>query len=53
MQVAYNPQVLLPCSKLGDTSEVLVQEASALAAPEEELSFWQLQVHTCLKHDIS
>lgn len=44
LQVAYNPQVLLPCSKLGDTAEVLVQDASALAGPEEELSFWQLQV---------
>lgn len=44
LQVAYNPQVLLPCSRLGDTSEVLVQDASALAGPQEELTFWQLQV---------
>ena len=44
MQVVYNPQVLLPASKLGDTSEVLVQDASALARPLEELTFWQLQV---------
>ena len=44
LQVAYNPQVLLPASKLGEDSEVLVQDSGALANPEEELSFWQLQV---------
>ncbi|DBA72591.1 TPA: hypothetical protein ACH3X2_010343 [Trebouxia sp. C0005] len=42
-EVAYNPQVLLPASKLGEDSEVLVQDSGALADPEEELSFWQLQ----------
>lgn len=44
MQVAYNPQVLLPASKLGENSEVFVQDAAALAQPGESLSFWQLQV---------
>ena len=44
LQVAYNPQVLLPASKLGENSEVFVQDAAALANPEESLSFWQLQV---------
>ncbi len=37
-------QVLLPLSKFGETNEVLVQDAAALAAEGEELSFWQLQV---------
>ena len=44
MQVAYNPQVLLPASKLGENSEVFVQDAAALAQPGESLSFWQMQV---------
>lgn len=44
VQVAYNPQVLLPASKLGENSEVFVQDAAALAQLGESLSFWQLQV---------
>lgn len=44
VQVAYNPQVLLPASKLGENSEVYVQDAAALAFPGESLTFWQLQV---------
>lgn len=44
VQVAYNPQVLLPASKLGENAEVFVQDAAALAGPGERLSFWQLQV---------
>lgn len=44
VQVAYNPQVLLPASKLGENAEVFVQDAAALAGPGEHLSFWQLQV---------
>lgn len=53
VQVAYNPQVLLPCSKLGESSEVLVQDASALAAPQEELSFWQLQVIARIRPNVA
>ena len=58
VQVAYNPQVLLPASKLGENSEVFVQDAAALAQPGESLSFWQVQVmHTscrsrCYMHTV-
>jgi hypothetical protein len=44
MQVAYNPKVLLPFSHLGETDEMRVQDASCLAARDERLSFWELQV---------
>ena len=44
VQVAYNPQVLLPASKLGENSEVLVQDIAKLAEPCESVSYWQLQV---------
>lgn len=44
MQVAYNPKVLLPFSHLGETNEMRVQDASCLAARDERLSFWELQV---------
>ena len=44
VQVAYNPHVLLPASKLGENSEVLVQDIAKLAEPYEEVTYWQLQV---------
>ena len=44
VQVAYNPGVMLPYSKLGEEHEVTVQDASQLAAEGEELSYWQLMV---------
>ena len=44
VQVAYNPAVMLPYSKLGEEHEVTVQDASQLAAEGEVLSYWQLMV---------
>jgi hypothetical protein len=44
VQVAYNPKVLLPFSHLGETDEMRVQDASCLAARDERVSFWELQV---------
>lgn len=44
MQVAYNPGVMLPYSKLGEEHEVTVQDTSQLAAKGEVLSYWQLMV---------
>eukprot|EP00891_Asterochloris_glomerata_P004631 jgi/Astpho2/4631/Aster-x0209 len=41
-QVAYNPGVMLPYSKLGEEHEVTVQDTSQLAAKGEVLSYWQL-----------
>ena len=44
VQVAYNPGVMLPYSKLGEEHEVTVQDASQLAAKGEVLSYWELMV---------
>ena len=46
--MAYNPKVLLPFSHLGETDEMRVQDASCLAARDERLSFWELQVGNLL-----
>ncbi|KAK9800761.1 hypothetical protein WJX73_008207 [Symbiochloris irregularis] len=51
-QAAYNPLVLLPLAQFGRTSEVLVQDAAALAQQGEELSFWQLQARSATIHQV-
>ena len=46
-------QILLPLSLFGKSSELLVQDSAALANEDEELTFWQLQVHSllCAAHE--
>ena len=44
IQVAVDPQILMPFSHLGETDELRVQDSAAFAAAGEELSFWELMV---------
>ena len=52
VQVCYQPRVLLPLSHVGETDEMRVQDASAFAARDEELSFWELMVRSLRRSSV-
>jgi hypothetical protein len=47
LQIAANPLMLVPVTRLGEDAMLTILDSSRYAALGEELNFWQLMVSKC------